>query len=81
MEKIMPQYTIKNKQTEEEVDVVCSWSDLQEALAEDKDLVQKVCAPKIISGVGTAVTRAGTNWRDLMGKIKKGSGKGNTVNT
>jgi len=81
MEKTMPQYTIKNKQTEEEVDIVCSWEELQEALAEDSNLVQKLSSPKIVGGVGGTLKAAGTNWQDLLGRIKKGSGRGNSVNT
>ena len=81
MEKTMPQYTIKNKQTDEEIDVVCSWDELQEALAEDSNLVQKLSTPKIVGGVGGTLSKAGSNWQDLMGRIKKSSGRNNTIKT
>jgi hypothetical protein len=81
MEKNMPQYTIKKRTTEEEWDVVCSWNELQEILKEDDDLIQKPSAPKIVSHTGMMLSKTSDGWKDVLKKIKKGSGKGNTINT
>ena len=36
-------------------------------------------APALVSGVRSNLARAGSEWRDLLGNIKKGSGRGNTI--
>ena len=49
----MPSYTLRNIKTKKERDVFCSWTELQDLLNEDPNLIQKVTAPKIVSGVGS----------------------------
>lgn len=77
----MPTYTLKDINTGETWDVICSWNELQTMLNELPDVKHQLSAPKI-SALGTKdnVSKAGSNWRDLLGKIKKGSGKGNNIN-
>lgn len=77
----MPAYTIENKESGEEYDVVCTWDQLQEILAKDSNLKQKVCAPRIVSHTGMMLSKTSSDWRDVLKKIKKGSGKNNTINT
>lgn len=76
----MPTYTLKDTNTEETWDVICSWNELQEILKSRPELKQQLSTPAF-SGSGTKdnVSKAGSNWRDLLGKIKKGSGKDNTI--
>ena len=77
----MPEYTIKNEKTLEEIDVVCSYSELQILLSEDADLIQKLSAPKIVSGVGGLYSKTDDGFKDVLGRIKKSSGRGNTIRT
>jgi hypothetical protein len=78
----MPVYTLKNLQTEEEWDVVCSWNELKSTLEEDSNLQQVLKPLKIISGrMGNSDMKVPDGFKDLLkNKIKKGSGKGNSIN-
>jgi hypothetical protein len=78
----MPVYTLKNLQTEEEWDVVCSWDELKSTLEEDSNLQQVLKPLKIISGrMGNSDMKVPDGFKDLLkNKIKKGSGKGNSIN-
>lgn len=78
----MPVYTLKNLQTEEEWDVVCSWDELKSTLEEDLNLQQVLKPLKIISGrMGNSDMKVPDGFKDLLkNKIKKGSGKGNSIN-
>ena len=75
----MPTYTLKDIKNNKEWDVRCSHSDLQKMLDENQDIVQVMTAPAIVSGSMSTLRRAGSEWRDLLGNIKKGSGKDNTI--
>jgi hypothetical protein len=35
--------------------------------------------PKIVSGAGSTLSKAGEGWRNVLGRIKTGSGKDNTI--
>jgi len=78
----MPVYTLKNLQTEDEWDVVCSWDELKATLEEDSNLQQVLKPLKIISGrMGNSDMKVPDGFKDLLkNKIKKGSGKGNSIN-
>jgi|TARA_R110000744_G_scaffold161661_1_gene278166 hypothetical protein len=73
----MPQYTLINKKTEEQWEVTCSWNELQDYLTDD--VKQGLSVPKIISGRSGAV-KVPAGFTDLKNRVKKGSGKGNTIN-
>jgi hypothetical protein len=75
----MPSYTIKNRSTSEEYDVVCTYPELQELLAVDDDLIQKPASPRIVSGVGNLHSKRPEGFTDLLKSIKKTSGRGNTI--
>ena len=77
----MPIYTLHKKSTDEMFDVNMKFDDLAQLL-EDDDIERVLVPPKFVSDDGRSnVTRAGSEWRDLMGRIKKGSGAGNTIKT
>lgn len=47
-----------------------------------KDSIEKIItAPAITSGTGSNLKKAGSGWRDLLGRIKKGSGRRNSIKT
>lgn len=75
----MPTYTMKNLETEEVNDVILSFSERDEMLASGK-YEQMLASPKLVSSVQSTLSRTSGDWKNLMTKIKKGSGRGNTVN-
>jgi len=76
----MPSYTLINKETEEVNHIICSHEELKVILAEDPNMKQKLCAPKIVSQAGSLLSKTPDSWNDLLGAVKKGSGRGNTIN-
>lgn len=79
----MPIYTVQKLDDPEENswDINCSYEELQQML-EEYNLVRVLVPPKIAGSDGKSnLTKAGSNWQDLLGKIKKGSGRGNTIKT
>ena len=78
----MPVYTLENKATKERWDVTCSWEELNQKLKESPELNQVMSAPKIVSSrMGNKDLKVPDGFKDLLkNKVKKGSGKGNTVN-
>lgn len=76
----MPIYTIINDKTGETEDVMCSYDSLQEKLSDlGKDWRQQVGAPNLITHTGSVIGKTSGDWQNLMTKINKGSGRGNTV--
>ena len=75
----MPTYTLKNISSDEERDIVCSLEELKEILLDDN--IYHVFKPiGFVSGSKTVMRRAGTEWNQFLGNMKKNSGKGNTIN-
>lgn len=75
----MPTYTVKDIKENQEWDVFCSYAKLQEMLDNNPDLIRVYQAPGLISDSKSTLRRAGSGWQDVLGKIKKGSGKGNSI--
>ena len=75
----MPSYTLRDIKTKKERDVFCSYTELQEILKDDPQLVQKLTTPKIVSGVGSLLSKTDDGWKDHLKEIKKGSGRDNTI--
>lgn len=57
----MPTYTVRNKKTEIEFQVFCTWSELQELLKTDKNFQQLLSAPAL---VGDHVVKQGDGKMD-----------------
>lgn len=77
----MPVYTLHKKSTDEYFDVNIKFDDLAQLL-EDEDLERVLVPPKFSSSDGRSnISKAGNEWRDLLGRIKKGSAKNNTIKT
>lgn len=79
----MPTYVVRKDDDtpHEEADtweVICSWNELQEMCTEYK-LKQIVKAPSMVTDTKGTLTRAGSEWQDLLKNIKKNSGRGNTI--
>ena len=76
----MPVYTVKNKETEEVVDINCPYAELEEFLKENQECIRLLRMRATVSGRGSTLRQAGGDWQDMLKKIKKNSGKGNTIN-
>lgn len=76
----MPTYTIRNKETGETRDVIRSWTELQEILA-DGTHEQIIKAPAIIGEFGDVTSKVTGNFNDRLKDIKAGSGRDNTIST
>ena len=76
----MPRYTIIDKSDDTEYEIQCSWDELQIVLNENPNLKQGLSTPNFVTQTGNTVSKTSTDWRDLLKKVKKGSGRGNTVN-
>jgi len=76
----MPQYTMRDIKTKEEFDVTCTWTEMQDLLKENPNLIQKLSTPKIISGRMGGM-KVPDGFTDLKKQIKKNSGRGNTIKT
>ena len=78
----MPTYTLKDIKTQQQWDVDCSWNELQEMLDNSPDLIKVLSTPNFVSSTAThANSNTSDGWKDLLGRIKKGSGKNNTIKT
>lgn len=75
----MPTYRVKDLKTLDEWDVLCSYNDLQDMLDRIPELVRVIEAPAIVSTTTSTLRKAGGEWSNLLGEIKKGSGRGNTI--
>ena len=75
----MPLYTVKNKKTEESETLMCTHEELKALLKENPDLQQSLAAPRQVSGVKDVRARTPDGFKDVLRKVKDGSGKRNTV--
>jgi hypothetical protein len=76
----MPLYIIKNRKTENTQTIMCSWNSLQEKLTDlGEDWTQQIGAPALISHTGNIVNKTSSEFKQLLGNIKKGSDKSSTI--
>lgn len=76
----MPVYTLHKKSTDEYFDVNVKFDDLAQLL-EDDDIERVLSTPHFAGNTVSNLRRAGGEWQDLLGGIKKASGKDNTIKT
>ena len=77
----MPTYTLRNKQTGSVEDIRMSIAD-KEALVEAGEFEQiHQGTPTIVSQAGSTLSKTSGDWKNLMEKIKKGSGRDSTMAT
>ncbi|MDA1317476.1 MAG: zinc ribbon domain-containing protein [bacterium] len=75
----MPLYTVKNKVTGETESLICPYEDLKLLLSENPDLQQSLAAPRTVSGIKDVRARIPDGFKDVLRKVKQGSGKQNTI--
>ena len=73
----MPTYVVKNKKTEEEKEIICSYEKRNEWLKENPDWIGVIGTPSTISQPGSTLSRTSSDWQNLLSNIKKGSGGNN----
>ena len=78
--QFMPTYTMINKETGEEKEMILSLSEREEFLASG-EWTQKLSTAKFISQHGSTLSRTDNGWKEVLNKVKKGAGRGNTVKT
>lgn len=71
---------MRNEETGEEKEVVVSIATMEEMKKEGWTQVH-TGAPGLISQHGSTISKTSDGWKDVLGAIKKGSGKGNTIKT
>jgi|TARA_B100001094_G_C17976985_1_gene693297 hypothetical protein len=77
----MPLYTLKDIKTRDTWEVTCSWNELQETLDTMPDVIQVLSTPKIVSGTGSTLSKTDDGWKEVLNKVKSGSGRDNTIKT
>ena len=77
----MPTYTMKNKESGEEKEMILSLSERESFLQDNPDWEQMLSTPGFVSSSVSTLRRAGSEWNDVLKKIKSNSGKKNTINT
>ena len=69
---------MKNKASGEIREMILSLSERQELL-DTGEWEQMLSIPNFVSDTQSTLRRAGSDWQEHLGRIKKGSGKGNTI--
>jgi hypothetical protein len=79
----MPLYTLKDLKTQAEWNITCSYNELQNTLDAQDNVIRVITPPNFsTSGVTThANSKTDDGWKEHLGRIKKGSGRGNTIKT
>lgn len=75
----MPTYTMINNKTGEEQDMILSFKEREDLLAEG-EYTQKLSTGKLVTSVKGTLSMTSDGWKDHLKQIKKTSGKGNTIN-
>ena len=73
----MPTYTLRNKNTGEISQILCSYNEMKERLNDNLELVPVM--PNIVSGVGSLHSKVPDGFRDKLKDIKSKSGRDNTI--
>ena len=73
----MPTYEFYNTKTDEMEEHRMSYKDLDKFAEDNPHLKKRISAPATISQAGSTLSRTSGDWKDLLGKIKKGAGGNN----
>ena len=74
----MPTYTMINKQTGEIQEMFLSFAE-RDDLLDQGEWIQQLATPKSVTHVGGTLRQTSDGWKDVLSKVKSGSGEGNTI--
>lgn len=74
----MPTYNFKNNATGEVRQMILSLSEREQLISEG-EWTQMLSTPKFVTQTTGTLRQAGSGWKDVLGKVKKGAGKDNTI--
>ena len=77
----MPLYTMKHTETGEEKEFFLSFSELDKHIVEHPEWELQLSTALLVSQVGSNLAKTDDGWKEMLKRIKKGSGKSNTINT
>lgn len=75
----MPTYTMINKETGEEKEMILSLSEREEFL-KNEQWAQKLSTAKFVSDTTSTLRRAGDGWKEVLSRVKSGTSKNNSIN-
>ena len=75
----MPTYVFKNVDTKEIEEHFMKISDLDQFKKDNPHLYIQLQGMNMITDSKSTLTRAGGEWQDHLKRMKKGSGRGNTI--
>lgn len=78
---IMPRYNFKHKTSGEIIEKTLRISELDKWKVDNPEWeTVHLSAPQLVSGSKSALTMAGSGWKDVLGKVKDNAGRNNTIN-
>lgn len=75
----MPTYTMKNVETGQIEEMILSLTERQQLL-DTGVYTQELSTPNFVSMTGGTLSKTSSDWKDLLKKIKKQSGRNNNIN-
>jgi len=75
----MPTYVLRNIETGDEFEQICSYETLQKILEAEPNLTHIIGTPSMVTDTKSVMTRAGSEWENHLKNIKAKSGRGNTI--
>jgi len=76
----MPTYSMKNKETGEVEEMYLTLQEREDILSTG-EYEQMLSTASFISQHGSTISKTSGDWKDLLKKIKKGSGSGSSINS
>jgi hypothetical protein len=77
----MPTYEVRDLKTGEDTEIICSYSSLQEKIDSGRFIQVHKSTATIVTHTGSVLGKTSGDYKDLIKKIKKGSGRGNSIHT
>jgi|TARA_R110000823_G_scaffold174787_2_gene307412 hypothetical protein len=77
----MPTYEVRDLKTGEDTEIICSYSSLQEKIDSGRFIQVHKSTATIVTHTGSMLSKTSGDYKDLIKKIKKGSGRGNSIHT
>ena len=77
----MPTYEVRDLKTGEDTEIICSYDSLQEKIDTGRYVQIHKSTANLISHHGSILGKTSGDWKNLNERIKKGSGRGNSIKT